>query len=203
MSSRLARDHAPIDEHEQLAASLRALLDRVVRTGAEAAELREVAAQVDALTARLDAADRKPRAFNGAFDHDFSLVGGPSHPVAPQLRLTVSDQGVAGSVIVGPVFEGAPGLVHGGAVSLLFDHAMGQAAIAAGYGAMTVSLTVNYKAPTPIEVPLGVRARLDRVEGRKVFLSGEITADGTVCATGEAVFVQLTRANVGAIFSGT
>jgi acyl-coenzyme A thioesterase PaaI-like protein len=200
VSSHPLRDDEARDERERLGAAVRALVDRVVRTAAGADELREITERIDELSRRLEAAGGKPRGFRGAFRHDVSLVGGPAHPVAPQLVLTPADRGVAGTVIVGAVFEGAPGLVHGGIVSLLFDHAMGQAALAAGYGPMTVSLTVNYQAPTPLEVPLRVAAWLDRVEGRKLFLAGEITADGTVCATSEGVFVQLTRANVAAIF---
>jgi acyl-coenzyme A thioesterase PaaI-like protein len=130
-----------------------------------------------------------------------SLVGGTAHPVAPQLHTTATPDGVAGTVVLGPSYEGGPGLVHGGVLSLLFDHAMGQALFVVGWSAMTVSLEVRYKAPTPLEVPLAVTARLDRREGRKLFVTAEVTAGGRVTAQAQGVFVQLTAANVAQIFA--
>jgi acyl-coenzyme A thioesterase PaaI-like protein len=107
---------------------------------------------------------------------------------------------VAGTVVLGPAYEGGPGLAHGGVLSLLFDHAMGQALFTAGYAAMTVSLEVRYRAPTPLEQPLAVSAWVDRVDGRKLFVAGQITVGGRVTAQAQGVFVQLTEANVAQIF---
>jgi acyl-coenzyme A thioesterase PaaI-like protein len=129
-----------------------------------------------------------------------SLVGGTAHPIAPQLHTGPDRDGVSGVVVPGPAYEGGPGLVHGGVLSLLFDHAMGQALFVAGYSAMTVSLEVRYRAPTPLEQPLTVRARLDRAEGRKLFVAAEVTVGGRVTADAQGVFVQLTAANVARIF---
>ncbi len=129
-----------------------------------------------------------------------SLVGGTAHPTAPQLHTTPTEDGVAGTVVLGPAYEGGPGLVHGGVLSLLFDHAMGQALFVAGYAAMTVSLEVRYRAPTPLEVPLTVTARLDRTEGRKRFVTAQVSVAGRVTAEAQGVFVQLTAANVAQIF---
>jgi len=49
-------------------------------------------------------------------------------------------------------------------------------------------------------VPLTVSVRLDRIEGRKLHLSAEITADGAVTADAEAVFLTLTEDNLEAVF---
>ena len=130
-----------------------------------------------------------------------SLVGGTAHPIAPQLHTVRTADGVEGTVVLGPAYEGGPGLAHGGVLSLLFDHAMGQALFTAGYAAMTVSLEVRYRAPTPLEAPLAVSARLDRVDGRKLFVAGQIAVGGRVTAEAQGVFVQLTEANVAQIFA--
>jgi acyl-coenzyme A thioesterase PaaI-like protein len=129
-----------------------------------------------------------------------SIVGGTAHPVAPQLHTRPTDGGVAGTVALGPAYEGGPGLVHGGVLSLLFDHAMGQALFVAGYAAMTASLQVRYRAPTPLDVALVLTAGVDRAEGRKLFVTAEISAAGRVTARAEGIFVQLTAENVAAIF---
>ena len=107
---------------------------------------------------------------------------------------------MAGTVTLGPAYEGGPGLVHGGVLSLLFDHAMGIALFVAGHHAMTVSLEVRYRAPTPLDTALHVTAGLERVEGRKLFVTAAVAVDGTVTAEARGIFVALTRDNVARIF---
>src|SRR4051794_34991887 len=153
------------DAADRLGAAIRALADAVVHTGAEPALLAEVAAEVEAVTARLAASPPQPPVHDTPY-HPMSLGGGTSHPIAPQLHTVASDHGVAGTVVLGPSYEGGPGLVHGGVLSLLFDHAMGQAVFVACYAAMTVSLEVRYRAPTPLAAPLALAAQVDGTDGR-------------------------------------
>ena len=74
----------------------------------------------------------------------------------------------------------------------LLDQLLGAANIAYGVGAMTAELTIRYRKPTPIGVPLHLAARTDEIDGRKVFASGEITADGVVTAEATGVFIRPT-----------
>lgn len=187
------------DPSDRLGAALRALADHVVRTGADAEELAAAADAVEALAARLATAPVTTRVHDSPY-HPMSLVGGPAHPIAPQLHTTPTDDGVAGTVVLGAAYEGGPGLVHGGVLSLLIDHAMGQALFTAGYSAMTVSLEVRYRAPTPLDAPLAVRAGLERMEGRKLFVAASVSVGGRLTAEAHGVFIQLTAANVAQIF---
>ncbi len=187
------------DAHDRLGAALRALTDLVVRTGADAAEVDAAAEAVEALATRLAAQPQDCRMHETPY-HPMSLVGGTSHPVAPQLHTAPTDDGVAGTVTLGPTYEGGPGLVHGGVLSLLFDHAMGQALFVAGYSAMTVSLEVRYRAPTPLDTPLAVSAHVEGSEGRKLFVAAKVAVDGHLTAEARGVFVQLTADNVARIF---
>jgi acyl-coenzyme A thioesterase PaaI-like protein len=114
--------------------------------------------------------------------------------------MSPTSSGVAGDVTLGPAYEGGPGLVHGGVLSLLFDQAMGIALFVAGHHAMTVSLEVRYRAPTPLDAPLHVTAGLERVEGRKLFVTAAVAVDGAVTAEARGIFVALTRDNVARIF---
>ena len=187
------------DPHDRLGAAVRAFADTVVRTGADPAELAAAAAQLEELTERLGAAPPAQRVHDSPY-HAMSLVGGTAHPIAPQLQVTASADGVVGSVVLGHSYEGGPGLVHGGVLSLIFDHVMGQAVFSAGYSAMTVSLEVRYRAPTPLDVPLAVSAEVERSEGRKIFVRARVSLEGAVSAEASGVFVQLTADNVARIF---
>jgi acyl-coenzyme A thioesterase PaaI-like protein len=132
-----------------------------------------------------------------------SLVGGLSHPAAPQLELEVTEHGGTGQVTVGPAFQGGPGLVHGGILALLIDHATGCVAARPERPAMTVRLSLRYRWPTPIGVPLTVAVRVDRIEGRKLHLSATISADGQVTVDSDAIFLTLTTENLASVCSLT
>lgn len=202
-SAGVTPDEVPAAEpRDRLGAAVRALADVVVRTGAAPDEATAAAAAVEAVTAGLAAHPEAGHVHDSPY-HPMSLVGGGAHPIAPQLHTTPDGDGVSGTVALGPAYEGGPGLVHGGVLSLLFDHAMGQALFVAGYSAMTVSLEVRYRAPTPLEQPLAVRARLDRTDGRKLFVVAEVAVGGKLTADAQGVFVQLTPANVAQIFPAT
>ena len=97
-----------------------------------------------------------------------------------------------------------PGYVYGGLIASLIDcHSTGTASAAAHREAgremgtdpalrfLTAALHVNYLKPTPIDVPLEVRARVQEVKGRKVVVASRLLANGQVCATGEVVAVQV------------
>ena len=135
-----------------------------------------------------------------AIRRDLSLVGGLAHPVGPQIEFATAEHGSVGNTTLGPVFEGGPGLVHGGILALLLDHAMGHAAVSAGYAAMTTQLSVRFRKPTPLGRPVRVTARLDRASGRMLHLVGEIGVDGVTTVEATGVFITLTGANVASIF---
>jgi acyl-coenzyme A thioesterase PaaI-like protein len=190
-------------ERTALAEAVRKLLDVVVQTGASPAELSAAAVAIDSVTASL--AGKVVRA-DMAIDRDsyrshMSLVGGLSHPAAPQLVLAPDEHGVSGQVTVGHVFQGGPGLVHGGVLALLIDHAMGCVAAGPERPAMTVQLSLRYRRPTPVGVPLTVAARLDRIEGRKLHLSATISARGHVTVDADAIFLTLTAENLESVFA--
>jgi acyl-coenzyme A thioesterase PaaI-like protein len=190
---------APPDEFDRLGTAVRELTHAVVRTGSSPAELAAAAEAIEAVTEALTSAPLQHRLHDSPF-HPTSLVGGTAHPAGPQLYMEPTETGVSGTVTLGAAYEGGPGLVHGGVLSLLFDHAMGIALFVAGHAAMTVSLEVRYRAPTPLGDPLHVSAHLERQDGRKLFVRASVTVDGAVTAEATAIFVQLTRDNVAQIF---
>lgn len=195
---------APSDERRELGAALRRLLDVVVQTAAEPADLRAASAAIDQLTARLagPAIRVEMSVAAGSYRDQMSLVGGTSHPIAPQLRLVEHEGGAAGEVVIGPLFQGGPGLVHGGVLALLVDHAMGCVAARPDRPAMTARLGLRFRRPTPLGVPLTVSVQLDRIAGRKLHLSATIAVAGEVTVEAEAIFLTLTEENLETVFGG-
>jgi acyl-coenzyme A thioesterase PaaI-like protein len=194
---------APSDERRALGASVRRLLDVVVQTGASPAVLGAAAAALDDVTESLSGvlARHDLAVEPDSYRSHMSLVGGISHPAAPQLIIKRTDDGGTGEVVVGRAFEGGPGLVHGGVIALLIDHAMGCVANRSHQPAMTVRLSLRYRRPTPICVPLTVAVRLDSVDGRRLHLSASVSAGGEVTVDADAIFVALTADSLERVFS--
>ena len=103
-----------------------------------------------------------------------------------------------------PYHIAIPGSVYGGLIASLIDcHCTGSAA-AFAYRAdgremgtepyfrfVTGSLHVDYLRPTPLGVPLEIRARAKEIRERKIVISARVLAAGQVCVQGEVVAVRL------------
>ena len=118
-------------------------------------------------------------------------VGGASNPTSVELEVRYDDTEVIADVTLRRAFEGAPGRAHGGIVAAAFDDVTGFVIAQLREPAFTGELTVRYLAPVPIDEPLEIRARLDGRERRKLFISGEVRADGTVIATCRAIYITV------------
>lgn len=85
---------------------------------------------------------------------------------------------------------GAPGIAHGGAVATVLDDLFGFVLYVVGDLAVTRHLEVGYRAPVLLDVPYLLDARLDRREGRKLFVSARGTGeDGALVVEAKAVFI--------------
>jgi acyl-CoA thioesterase FadM len=58
---------------------------------------------------------------------------------------------------------------------------------------MTGTMTLAYRRPTPLGVPLTITARIERVSGRKISITAELSAGGQVTVTGSGLFIKLTE----------
>jgi acyl-coenzyme A thioesterase PaaI-like protein len=189
-------------EADRLAEAVRNLLAASVTVQAGDEALRTATAAVEAATeVLLESPPLGPaRVPEMALRHAFSIVTGSAHPVAPPVEVTAAADEVRGRFRCGKQYEGGPGLVHGGILSLVLDHVLGEAAFSAGVGGMTVGLDVRYVAPTPLHADLEVVCRVASVEGRKVRLTGEITHEGVPTVTANALFIQIDEATAAQLF---
>ena len=78
-------------------------------------------------------------------------------------------------------------------MAAVFDEALGLACVFSGVPGMTGEITVRYRKPTPIEVPLRLEARFDRQDGRKIYNSGELYAGDLLVAESSGVFISIER----------
>ena len=117
------------------------------------------------------------------------VILGPHHPLRPELRIAHEDGVTHGTVRFGVTFEGPPGCVHGGFVAHFFDQVLGQHNLWAHIPAMTGTLSVRFRAGTPILRELSFDVRHERRGERKVITSGRLHAAGEVFSEAEGTFV--------------
>jgi acyl-coenzyme A thioesterase PaaI-like protein len=178
-----------------LAAATRELVAAQLLSEVDHGTAREVTAEIEQLTARLRkqtgtgslgivvGADGRMRAHGNA-------VVGLRNAVAPPLHVERSPEGRAwSSFVLGPQYEGPPGLVHGGVSALLLDQLCGEAAAAGGAPGMTGRLALDYRRPTPLG-PLRGEAWIERVDGYKTVVRGHLAEPGGhVTVEAEGLFI--------------
>jgi acyl-coenzyme A thioesterase PaaI-like protein len=119
------------------------------------------------------------------------IVTGPANPMGVAARTRRDGDEAVVLATLGEAFEGAPGRAHGGIVAALFDEAMGFVLSIACTPAFTGRLTVTYRAPVPLGVPLEFRARMTGRDGRKLLMAGTARHGDTLLAEAEALFVAV------------
>lgn len=118
-------------------------------------------------------------------------VIGRANLLAPPVEYELLDDGtLRAELTLGIEYQGPPGRVHGGIISLLFDAVLGRANHHSGATGMTMYLDIDYRGSTPLLEPIVVTGRPVRMEGRKIWSQGAIHADGRLCATAEGLFVR-------------
>ncbi len=192
--------------------ALRELVDAAVRTEVDEDRLAAAAADARALAARLRASARGLHDIARVDDPEtgerwYSPVYGPGSPVAPPLVATDTPDGRAtGRVTVGKAHEGPPGLVHGGVVATLLDHVLARSLRAAGRGGLTATLTVRYRRPVHLGVPLLLTAGMGETDGRRTTAHARLVAEdapGVVLAEAEGLFVALRAEQAADVFART
>lgn len=189
-----------LNARRALADRVRAVVDTTVLTEADDATVAEVTELLDRAAALLASAQRE-----GEFTPDVVEVHRPHHfspwspvigygnPVAPPIDVTVGEGTATGRATFGWTYQGPPGLVHGAVIAGVYDDVLGLANLGAGVPAMTGTLTVRFRRPTPLHREIVFEANVQRVEGRKVFTTGQSTVDGEVTSEAEGIFIQRAR----------
>jgi acyl-coenzyme A thioesterase PaaI-like protein len=88
--------------------------------------------------------------------------------------------------------QGAPGLAHGGLLSLAFDEALGKLMWLIRSPAVTGRLETDFLIPVPIGTTLYIAAEITGQQGRKVYTSavGRLNSpDGEIAVRASALFI--------------
>jgi len=191
------------EQKRRLARAMRLVIERLVPSNAPEDELRRAAEGLERYAEALKAhpplkhfhgfAESANAGDVGAF-FDQSPMIGLANPLAPPITIGRSGPLTAvATVTFGVAYEGPPGCVHGGFVAAAFDEVLGYVQSLGGNPGMTARLTIHYRNPTPLHTPLVFEGELVRTEGRKIFCTGKVRANGLLTAEAEGLFVSVDR----------
>ena len=196
----------PLDETQQLAAVLRRLTSLALAQETPSATVR-------ALIERLAEAERSlaeevpasPVARVGAnaegdgrvyLDHARDI--GSFNPSFPVYEMTVDGDTARGSVEFPIVYEGPPGIVHGGFLAVFFDCVIQHHNCEVGVAGKTTDLQLRYRRPTPLLTRLDFDI-VRTVDGDRIESNARLLLGEKVCAEARMLAVAGDRANLPAV----
>jgi acyl-coenzyme A thioesterase PaaI-like protein len=181
--------------HARLTAATRALMDAQLRTEVPLDVIDEVAAQIEEITGRL-LKQALPGPFGiqvgpeGTLRNHGNTVTGLRNPFSFFRDIQHDPSGRAWvNFHLNGLYEGPPGLVHGGVSALLLDQLCGEAAGAGGVPGMTAKFDLKYRRPTPLG-NLYAEAWVDSNVEYKTIVKGHIKdPEGNVTVEVEGLFI--------------
>lgn len=129
-----------------------------------------------------------------------SFVSGVDHPVGLKCKFYVLDNDdLVTTFTLNHWHEGHVNMGHGGTCYAVLDELLGRAnriyddKVGNGYvPVVTGELTCRYVSPAPLFEPLYAYGRIENVDGRKRYASGEVmTEDGRIIIRCKGVYLQV------------
>jgi acyl-coenzyme A thioesterase PaaI-like protein len=117
---------------------------------------------------------------------------GPDNASSIGLEVLAShDGGVEAELTFAQRFQGAPGVVHGGAIAGAMDDLFGAVLIRELVVAVTVDLQVSYRRSLHLDEPCHLTAWLVERGGRELQIAGQIEQHGRVKVEAEGRFREI------------
>lgn len=183
-----------------LAEAVRELIDACVRTSAGQATVSDATASIRSVTESLQPLNEDGwQALRHADTGRPLLFTNPAagwrNPVAPPMVIHHDSDGRCRSdFTLGAVYEGPPGMAHGGIAALVLDQLLGEAATSGlTKPKFTGTISIRYLRGTPLG-RLRAEAYVDRVEGNKTYARGVIRDAQGPTVEAEGVFIMPTWA---------
>ena len=121
--------------------------------------------------------------------HPDCVVCGFGNANGLHVEFTVDENSCVSAVFAcDKVYQGYPGIVHGGVVCSILDGAMGRCMFARGLTAVTVEMTTKFRHPVVIGRQASVFARIRLDQHPLYMLEAEIVQEGKVKATAEGKY---------------
>ncbi|MBI1351527.1 MAG: PaaI family thioesterase [Actinomycetales bacterium] len=120
---------------------------------------------------------------------------GSDHPTGLHMEMTAGEGlTVTGVFTVSEHHQGAPGLAHGGLLTVALDEILGSLNWLLAGPAVTGRLETDFRRPVPVGSQLFIDAEVVGVKGRKVFTRavGRLgSPEGPVAVSAAALFIQV------------
>ncbi|MDP2388693.1 MAG: PaaI family thioesterase [Acidobacteriota bacterium] len=87
--------------------------------------------------------------------------------------------------------QGPPGHVHGGAMAAVLDETMGGACWMNGHRTVAAKISVSFLEMLKLETETTVEARIERVDGRKVYVRAVLLDGARRVAEADGLFIVL------------
>ena len=118
---------------------------------------------------------------------------GVDHPTGLHMK-SIAGEGLTATCVftVTDMHQGAPGLAHGGLLSLAFDEALGKLMYLLQVPAVTAHLDTDFIKPIPVGSKLYINARITGQERRKVYTQAEgrlNSPDGELALKASALYI--------------
>jgi hypothetical protein len=177
---------SPLEETERFAAIARRVSSLVLQMEGSSEVVAELNAALERAEARLAALappDATPRVGvasegPGRIYLDHSRDVGSYNPAFPTYTLAVAGDRASGAVRFPVLYEGPPGLVHGGFLAVFFDVVIQHHNCDVGTAGKTTRLDVRYSAPTPLlrELRFDIERQVDdqRIESTARLFDGDV-----------------------------
>ena len=183
----------PLPQTERVAGALRRVADLVLALESDDADVDQLLADLEraetALAAKVPA-ELTPRVGpavdgDGRVYVDHARHVGAFNPAFPEYEITVDGDLAEGTVNFPLVFEGPPGIVHGGFLAVLFDQVVQHHNCDVGVAGKTTSLRLGFRRPAPLltDLRFSVHRRVagDRIRSTAELRLGEERGSKLVC----------------------
>ena len=118
---------------------------------------------------------------------NFCFGCGEHNPIGLKLKFRLEEGILKAEIKPEKVFQGWPGLVHGGILALILDEAMNNVGFLNGIPCITATMNIRLRQPVKVEQTLDVTARITRQTRKLLESRAEISLkDGTVVAEGHS-----------------
>ncbi|OBI72642.1 PaaI family thioesterase [Mycobacterium asiaticum] len=182
---------APHPELGEFVAALRRLQDLTVSTNPDPALWIGASRLINDACALLECHQAPETEAPGGRVLDLPGLG---HPLLPPWMVTAAGpDGVTMEGLFTRAHVGGNNAVHGGMIPLFYDWLFGMVVSTADIPpTRTGYLHVDYRAITPIDEPLTASGRIERIEGRKVFIAASMkSSDGAILTEASGLMVRL------------